>query len=144
MTQQPIIVVDDDDLDAEQTIEALRDGGISRPIVRLSDGVEAISYLRRLGEAGNQEVSPAFVLLDLKMPRQDGKDVLRFRKARSPLQNVPVVMFTSSAHERDIEDAAELGANAYVVKPVNPRAYGEAVVATGRFWSEYNRSMTQG
>lgn len=141
---QPIVIVDDDDLDAEQTIEALREGGIVRPIVRLNDGVEAIDYLRRLGEAGNQETPPAFMLLDLKMPRQDGLDVLRFRRGRVQLHHVPVIMFTSSAHERDIEDSADLGANAYVVKPVNPRAYGEAVKATGRFWCEYNRAVGQG
>jgi CheY-like chemotaxis protein len=135
----PIVVIEDDDLDAEQTTDALRRGGVTRTIIRLNDGAEAIDYFATLSDARASAPPPAFVLLDLKMPKFDGLDVLRFRSEQPALRLFPVIVFTSSAYELDIERSAQLGANAYVVKPVDPRAYEATVAATGKFWSEYDR-----
>lgn len=139
--RQPIVVIDDDDLDAEQTTDALRASGITREVIRLADGEQAIEYLGRIGASASVHVPPAFVLLDLKMPKLDGLDVLRFRATHPALRAIPVIVFTSSAYELDISRSVEFGANAYVVKPVDPREYGRAIAATGAFWSEFDRTM---
>ena len=103
------------------------------------DGAEALDYLYRRGEyTGRSEGNPAVVLLDLKMPRVDGLEVLRQVKGDPVLRRVPVVVMTSSREDRDLNTCYELGVNAYVVKPVKFQAFVEAVQQVGAFWAVLN------
>ncbi len=103
------------------------------------DGAEALDYLYRRGEyTGRPEGNPAVVLLDLKMPRVDGLEVLRQVKGDPVLKGVPVVVMTSSREDRDLNTCYELGVNAYVVKPVKFQAFVEAVQQVGAFWAVLN------
>lgn len=142
--RRPMLVIEDDDLDAEMTIEALHACGVKCPIVRLNDGAAAVDYLARASKDEFDDVLlPSLMLLDIRMPRLDGIDVLRFRRGVEALRDVPVVMFTSSVHDSDVNRCIELGASAYVVKPVDPKSYSAAVEATGRFWYRFNRVAQQ-
>jgi CheY-like chemotaxis protein len=134
-----ILLVEDSDLDAELTLSALRAGHLANVVVRLRDGAEALDYLYRRGEyAGRTDGNPAVVLLDLKMPRVDGKEVLREMKLAPDLSMIPVVIMTSSREEADLEDVYRAGANAYVVKPLEFSDFASAVQKLGAFWAIVN------
>jgi CheY-like chemotaxis protein len=108
-------------------------------VLHVWDGAEALDYMRRSGEyAGRLEGNPAVVLLDLKMPKVDGLEVLRQLKADPLLKAVPVVVMTSSREDRDLSACYELGVNAYVVKPVEFQSFVEAVQQVGAFWAVLN------
>jgi CheY-like chemotaxis protein len=108
-------------------------------VLHVWDGAEALDYMRRSGKyAGRFEGNPAVVLLDLKMPKVDGLEVLRQLKADPLLKAVPVVVMTSSREDRDLSACYELGVNAYVVKPVEFQAFVEAVQQVGAFWAVLN------
>lgn len=139
MIPKHILLVDDSPRDTEMTIEALRPYHITNEIVTLRDGAEALDYLHRRGEfAGRDGVDPAVILLDLKMPKVDGLQVLRDIKADARLRVIPVVMMTSSREEQDLVRSYQLGANAYVVKPLNFHEFIEAVKVVGAFWAMLN------
>jgi len=105
----------------------------------VGDGAEALDYLRRSGRHGEREEgNPAVILLDLKMPRVDGLEVLRALKTDAALRNVPVVMLTSSREESDLVESYRLGVNAYVVKPVDFSQFVYAVKELGVFWAVIN------
>jgi CheY-like chemotaxis protein len=108
-------------------------------VLHVWDGAEALDYMRRSGKyAGRFEGNPAVVLLDLKMPKVDGLEVLRQLKADPLLKAVPVVVMTSSREDRDLSACYELGVNAYVVKPVEFQSFVEAVQQVGAFWAVLN------
>jgi CheY-like chemotaxis protein len=131
--------VDDSPRDTEMALEALQHYHIANEVVALRDGVEALDYLHRRGPyAGREGADPAVILLDLKMPRVDGLDVLRDIKAHPTLKVIPVVMMTSSREEQDLVRSYQLGANAYVVKPLDFHAFIEAVKVVGAFWAMLN------
>ncbi len=140
--QQPgkILLVEDDPHDVELTLTALTENHLTNEIVVVRDGAEALEYLYRRGAyEGREAGNPAVVLLDLKLPKVDGLEVLKRIKADPELRTVPVVMLTSSREERDLAESYDLGANAYVVKPVGFRDFIEAVRKVGLFWTVINQ-----
>ena len=134
-----ILLVEDSDADAEMTIDALRLAKLANPIVHVEDGVEALDYLFARGEySGKANGVPAVVLLDIKMPRLDGIEVLREIRSNDKFKHVPVVILSSSREETDLARSWDLGVNAYVVKPVNASQFFEAVQMLGQFWAVMN------
>ena len=136
-----ILLVEDSDADAEMTVRTLRRRGIANRIERVHDGVEALDYLRVQGaHAGRRTGMPRLVLLDLKMPRMDGLQVLREMKADARLRKIPVVMMTSSSEEGDLIESYELGVNSYVVKPVDFGEFAETIAQVGMYWMIANQA----
>ncbi len=134
-----ILLAEDNPKDVELTLTALAENHLANEVVVARDGEEALDYLLRRGRfALRAEGNPAVVLLDLKMPRVDGLEVLRRIKSDDTLKTVPVVMLTSSREERDLVESYRLGANAYVVKPVGFEQFVEAVREVGVFWAILN------
>lgn len=134
-----ILLVEDDRYDLELTLSALDESHLTNEVVVARDGEEALDYLYHRGAYESREAgNPAVVLLDLKMPKVDGLEVLERIKADSALKTVPVVMLTSSREEQDLVRSYDLGANAYVVKPVRFRDFVEAVKEVGLFWAVIN------
>lgn len=134
-----ILLVDDSARDREMVLDALETYHLANEVVALRDGAEALDYLYRRGEfAGRAEGRPVVVLLDLKMPRVDGLEVLRQIKGDPGLKMIPVVVMTSSREEQDIVRSYQLGVNAYVVKPVKFQEFVEAVRQLGGFWGLLN------
>jgi CheY-like chemotaxis protein len=138
-TIRPILLVDDSANDVELTRTALEDSGIANEVVVARDGVEALDFLLRRGpHAGRTSPDPGVVLLDLKMPRVDGHEVLKQIRADAKLRNMPVVILTSSKEEQDLHRSYEQGTNAYVVKPVRFEDFLPAVRQLGIFWALVN------
>ena len=136
-----ILLVEDDPNDIELTLSALGEYNLANEAVVTRDGVEALDYLyHRGGFAERPEGDPVVILLDLKMPRLDGLEVLRQLKADERLRLVPIVILTSSREDRDLAECYRLGANAYVVKPVHFVNFVEAVKYIGVFWALTNES----
>jgi CheY-like chemotaxis protein len=139
-TLKRILLVEDDPKDIELTLTALGEYNLANEIMVARDGVEALDYLYRRGEfALRPEGNPVVILLDLKMPRLDGAQVLRQLKSDEQMRFVPVVILTSSCESRDLEEAYRLGANAYVVKPVRFTEFVEAIKGIGVFWALINK-----
>lgn len=134
-----ILIVDDSPQDTELTLNALQEYRIANEVVTLRDGAEALDYLyRREAFAGRAGADPAVILLDLKMPRVDGLEVLRQLKSDPTLRTIPVVIMTSSREEQDLVKSYQLGVNAYVVKPLHFQEFVEAVKILGAFWMVLN------
>ena len=134
-----ILIVDDSPRDTEMAVNALEVHNLANQVVVLRDGSEALDYLYRCGEFEGQTTSqPAVVLLDLKMPKVNGLDVLRQIKSDPALKSIPVVVMTSSREEQDMVNSYHLGSNAYVVKPVRFQEFVEAVTQVGVFWGLIN------
>lgn len=136
---KPILLVEDNPKDLELTLAALARSQLANEVVTVRDGAEALDYLFYRGAYTNRQRGlPAVVLLDLKLPKVDGLEVLRTIKTESELQAMPVVMLTSSREEQDLVRSYKLGVNAYVVKPVGFREFVEAVQDLGVFWAVLN------
>jgi len=136
-----ILVADDDDNDLRMIEMALQEDG-HPPLVRyVRDGDEALDYLQARGVSQGWSDYPAFILLDLHMPRVDGWEVLRRVRADERLKRIPIVIFSSSAREVDIRHCYDLGANAYVVKPIDFDRFRETVGAIKTFWTGCNLSL---
>lgn len=134
-----ILLAEDDPADAEMTLTALAQNRLANEVVAVRDGAAALDYLRRAGAyAGRPPGHPAVVLLDLKMPKVNGLDVLTAMKADAGLRCVPVVVLTSSRESQDLAECYRLGVNAYVVKPVRFPDFVEAVRTLGVFWALIN------
>lgn len=134
-----ILVVEDNAADLELTLEALRASRLANPLDVARDGAEALDYLFcRGGCAGRVTGDPLFVLLDLKMPKVDGLEVLRTVKGDERMRRIPIVMLTSSRQETDLVKSYQLGVNAYVVKPVEFAEFVGAVRDLGTFWALLN------
>jgi CheY-like chemotaxis protein len=134
-----ILVVEDSEQDIELTLAALEGHNLANEVDIARDGAEALDYLFRRGAfAGRTTGLPVVILLDLKMPRVDGLEVLRQIKAHPAMKQIPVVMLTSSREEQDLIRSYELGVNAYVVKPVNFQQFMESVKQLGCFWAVIN------
>ena len=135
-----ILLAEDDIRDVELTLAALAESHLANEIAVARDGEEALDYLFRRGPfATRPEGHPAVVLLDLKMPKVDGLEVIRAVKSDERLRTVPLVVLTSSRESRDLEEAYRLGVNAFVVKPVQFGQFVEAVKQVGRFWAVVNQ-----
>ena len=136
-----ILLAEDNPVDAEMTIDALREAKLANPIVHVEDGVETLHYLRSTGPyAKRPPGAPAVLLLDIKMPLMDGLEVLTQMRSDPALMRVPVVMLSSSREESDLIRSWDLGVNAYVVKPVDVRQFFEAVQSLGTFWAVLNQT----
>lgn len=134
-----ILLAEDNANDVELTLTALADSNLANEVVVARDGAEALDYLYQRGRyAARPPGNPAVVLLDLKMPRVDGLEVLRQVKADPDLKAIPVVVLTSSREELDLVRSYELGANAYVVKPVDFHEFLGAIKELGVFWAVLN------
>jgi CheY-like chemotaxis protein len=134
-----ILLAEDNDNDLELTLTALREKRVANEIVVVRDGAQAWDYLCAQGPyADRGEGNPAVVLLDLKMPKVDGLELLRRMRQDARFRAVPVVVLTSSREERDIVQSYELGVNAFVVKPVAFEEFLEAVKNLGLFWAVLN------
>lgn len=134
-----ILFAEDNPNDVEMTLAALSDYQSGNEIDVVNDGAEALDYLYCRGRfTGRASGNPAVVLLDLKMPKVDGIEVLTAIKSDPTLRTIPVVMLTASREERDLTRSYEQGANAYVVKPVDFQKFVEAVHQLGSFWTMHN------
>ena len=139
VTLRNILLVDDSERDTELALDALSQNNIANSVVALRDGAEALDYLYRRGPfADRTSEQPAVVLLDLKMPKVDGIEVLRQIKGDALLKLIPVVVLTSSREEQDVISSYQLGVNAYIVKPVQFHSFVEAVKQLGAFWALLN------
>ena len=136
-----VLLAEDSPADAEMALDALRDAHLANPIVHVEDGIEVMDFLLRRGRfATRPEGLPAVLLLDIKMPRMDGLEVLREVRAHDELKTLPVVVLTSSREETDLAISWNLGVNAYVVKPVDSEQFFNAVKTLGRFWAVLNET----
>ena len=136
---KPILLVEDDPRDLELTLVALERSQLANEVVVVRDGEAALEYLHRSGEyAARAEGNPAVVLLDLKLPKVNGLEVLQTVRSTDPLRSIPVVMLTSSHEETDVLRSYQLGVNAYVVKPVEFKQFVEAISDLGIFWAVLN------
>jgi CheY-like chemotaxis protein len=136
---KPILLVEDNPHDLELTLIALSKSQLANEVVVVRDGAEALDYLHRRGEfADRQQGSPAVILLDLKLPKVDGLEVLKEIRNTDTLKPVPVVMLTSSKEEQDVVRSYALGVNAYVVKPVDFNEFVRAIADLGIFWAVLN------
>lgn len=134
-----ILLVEDNPNDVELTLSALEEHHLANEVFVVRDGAEALDYLyRRAAFAGRDDGIPTVILLDLKMPKVDGLEVLRVIKADAALRMIPVVVLTSSREERDIVESYQLGVNAYVVKPVDFHEFVDAIKELGLFWGILN------
>jgi CheY-like chemotaxis protein len=136
---RPILLAEDNPADVELTITALRRLGVSNEVVVVGDGAETLDFLERRGRfASRASPQPALIILDLKMPRLNGLQVLEYLRKTPELRLLPVVMFTSSREQHDICRSYELGGNAYVVKPLDFQEFMRTVGGLGTFWTECN------
>ncbi|MFM0415110.1 response regulator [Paraburkholderia aromaticivorans] len=136
---RPILLVEDNPNDVELTLIALEKTRLANPVVSLRDGEEALQYLRREGQWANRsEDNPAVILLDKKLPKIDGHEVLKAVRSDENLKRIPVVMLTSSREESDLLRSYDLGVNAYVVKPVAFDDFMAAINDLGMFWAVLN------
>ena len=134
-----ILSAEDNPLDAELTMEALKENNMANPIVSVGDGVEALEYLSCEGiYKGRKPVNPSMILLDLKMPRMDGLEFLSIIKKDIKFKRIPIVMLTSSREEKDLIKGYDLGVNAYIVKPLDFTSLIEVVKQIGIFWAIIN------
>lgn len=134
-----ILLAEDNPQDVELTIEALKEHNLANHVVAVRDGVEAMEYLNYEGKFKNRKKGqPAVLLLDIKMPRMDGIELLEAIRGNEKLKTLPIVMLTSSREEPDLRKCYELGVNAYVVKPVNFKEFLDAVKHIGIFWAILN------
>lgn len=139
-----ILLVEDSALDAELTIRALQDGKLANVVEWVKDGQQALDFLFREGAYADRDgTSPHLVLLDLKMPRVNGIEVLKVIKADARTRRIPVIVMTSSQEESDIAQSYDLGANSYVVKPVDFISLTNIARQAGYYWLAINRLPTQ-
>jgi two-component system response regulator len=137
MEKIEILLAEDNERDAEMTLRALRKNNLGNRVHRVKDGEEAIEFLFSAGRAA--EALPKLILLDLKMPKVDGIEVLRRIRSEERTRILPVVIMTSSNEERDVVESYRLGVNSYIVKPIDFSAFVEVVAKIGLYWVVANR-----
>ncbi|SDI64633.1 response regulator [Pseudomonas abietaniphila] len=136
---KPILLVEDNPNDLELTLVALERSQLANEVIVLRDGAEALDYLFRRNQYQDRAAgNPAVLLLDLKLPKLDGLEVLKAIRESDDLRSIPVVMLTSSREEPDLQRAYSLGVNAYVVKPVEFKEFVSAISDLGVFWAVLN------
>ncbi|MBL7919945.1 MAG: response regulator [Bacteroidia bacterium] len=137
-----IVLVEDSLEDANLVIRSLKKHNISNSIIHLKDGAEALDFIFAEGEYTSRKIEdkPKLILLDLKMPKVDGLEVLRAIKTDPRTKTIPIVIMTSSREDRDLLESYELGVNSYVVKPVSFENFAQAVAELGMYWLMVNQS----
>ncbi len=139
---KPILLAEDDPLDAELTLRTLKGLPLFNQIVHVGDGQEALDYLYHHGMYTEQQPEePALIILDLKMPKLGGVDVVRRLKEDPKKKHIPVVMLTSSQELKDVVESYGAGLNSYVVKPVDMKQFQEVVTSLGLYWGLINRNL---
>jgi CheY-like chemotaxis protein len=131
-----ILMADDDDDDYLLTKKALKESKLLNTLIRVSDGEELLDYLKRRGDYTDSAVRPGVILLDLNMPRKDGREALREIKADPELHDIPVVIFTTSKAEEDIYRSYQLGSNSFITKPVTFENLITVMKTLGTYWFE--------
>ena len=141
LEQVEILLVEDNSRDADLTLRALKSKNLANRVHWVKDGVEALDYMFRAGAYAERDPThaPKLVLLDIKMPKVDGIEVLRRLKSDAATRAVPVVVMTSSAEERDLVESYRLGANSFIVKPIEFDAFLDTVAQIGLYWVLANR-----
>ena len=134
-----ILIVDDSPKDVELTIAALGEKNLANEVIVAEDGEEAMDYLYKRGKFVDAEGLPAVILLDIKMPKINGIEVLKLIRSDPALWVIPVIMVTSSCEERDLVESYRLGANSYVVKPVDIVQFIDAIKILGQYWAVINK-----
>lgn len=135
-----ILLVEDSPADAEMAIDALNEANLANAVIHVEDGVDCMDWLNRRGRFANRkEPDPAVILLDIKMPRKDGLEVLKELRADERWKRLPVVILSSSREESDLARSWDLGVNAYVLKPVDVQQFFTAVQTLGHFWAVLNQ-----
>jgi len=142
-TEIEILLVDDSPHDAEMAIRALKKNNILNKILHLTDGADALDFIFGAGQyqGRNTDIKPKVILLDLKMPKVNGTEVLRKIKSDSSTKTIPVVVLTSSKEDPDIRLCYELGANSYIVKPVGFENFMKSVSDLGLYWLLLNQPL---
>lgn len=140
-TEVEILLIEDNPDDAELAIRALKKSHLANNVTHLMDGAEALDFLFCQGEYANRDINnlPKVILLDLKMPKVNGLEVLKRIKADTRTRSIPVVILTSSAEDPDIKRSYELGANSYIVKPVEFNNFAKIISDLGMYWLVINR-----
>ncbi len=135
-TAVEVLLVEDNPRDAEMTLRTLRKRNLANQVVHVKDGQEALDWIFGTGSHADRDVSarPKFVVLDLKLPKVDGLEVLRAIRADERTRLIPVVIMTSSREERDVLESYKLGVNSYVVKPMDFESFSAAVAELGHYW----------
>ena len=141
LEQIEILLVEDNPADAEMTLRALRSNNLANKVHWVKDGEQALEYMFRTGAYAERspQAEPKLIMLDIKMPKVDGIEVLRRLKADGGTRAVPVVVMTSSNEERDVVESYRLGVNSYIVKPVQFESFLETVAKIGLYWVITNR-----
>lgn len=140
-----ILLVEDSVVDAEMTMDALREAHLANPVTHVEDGEECMDWLYARGAfADRPGGDPALVLLDIKMPRMNGLDVLKQMRQDDRFRRTPVVILSSSREESDLARSWDLGVNAYVIKPVDVAQFFQAVRTLGQFWALLNQAPELG
>jgi len=135
-----ILIVDDSPKDIELTISALGEKNLANEVAIAEDGEEALDYLYKRGKfVDYDQGNPAVILLDIKMPKMNGIEVLKHIRSNPEFKSIPVIMVTSSGEERDLVESYKLGANAYVIKPVDIAQFIDAIKVLGQFWVVINQ-----
>lgn len=138
-----ILLIEDNPNDAEMTIRALHQNRITNSLVHVKDGAEGLDFIFATGIYSNRNIDnqPKVILLDLKMPKVDGIEVLRAVKSNERTKTIPVVVLTSSKEDPDVRACYELGANSYIVKPVDHENFHNAITDLGLYWLILNQSL---
>lgn len=135
-----ILIVDDSAKDVELAISALSEKNLANEVDVADDGEEALDYLYKRGKFSNIRCLPGVILLDIKMPKMNGIEVLKHIRSNDDFKLIPVIMVTSSCEEKDLVESYHLGANSYVVKPVDIVQFIEAIKLLGQYWAVINQS----
>ena len=140
--QLEILLIEDNPHEAELTIRNLKKHHLANKLMHIDDGAEALDFIFSTGKYAENKVpaQPKLILLDLKLPKVDGLEILRRIKANEHTQTIPVVVLTSSREEKDIVESYRLGVNSYIVKPVNFESFSQAVADLGLYWILLNQS----
>lgn len=137
-----IVIVEDNPMDAELMLRSLKKNNLANSLIVLEDGEQALDYIFCRGQYSNGDLGvPKVIFLDLKLPKLGGLEVLEEIKSNEKTKNIPVVIVTSSKEDPDIAKAYNLGANSYVVKPVNFEKFSETIVQLGFYWLVTNQDM---
>ena len=142
--QIDILLAEDSATDAEMALRALKKHHLANHLTWVRDGVEALDFIFGRDKYAGRNGKPKLVLLDIKMPKVDGIEVLRQIRADPEMRLVPVVILTSSAEERDIMESYKLGVNSYIVKPVDFTQFAQVIVQVGLYWAVVNRAPGAG
>ena len=133
-----ILIVDDSPKDVELTIAALAEKNLANDVAVAEDGIEALDYLYKRNKFATEKGFPAVILLDIKMPKMDGIEVLKHIRSNPEFKLIPVIMVTSSRDDRDLVESYKLGANSYVVKPIDVVQFIDAIKVLGQYWAVIN------